>query len=66
MEKQLGNIIEAGVMQGIDGYIILGRPGILYIPLRVQVPNNHRHSQNQYYNDYYPNPKYLIIGSIDP
>ena len=38
----------------------------LIIPLRVQVPNNHILTQNQYYNSYYPNPKYLIIGYMDP
>ena len=36
------------------------------IPLRVQVPNNHILTQNLYYNYYYPNPKYLIIGYMDP
>ena len=34
--------------------------------LRVQVPNNHILTQNQYYNFYYPKPKYLIIGYMDP
>ena len=34
--------------------------------LRVQVPNNHILTQNHYYNSYYPNPKYLIIGYMDP
>ena len=34
--------------------------------LRVQVPNNHILTQNLYYNYYYPNPKYLIIGYMDP
>ena len=33
---------------------------------RVQVPNNHILTQNLYYNYYYPNPKYLIIGYMDP
>ena len=37
-----------------------------YITLRVQVPNNHVLTQNQYYNPYYPNPKYLIVGYMDP
>ena len=36
------------------------------IPLRVQVPNNHILTQNLYYNYYYPNPKYPIIGYMDP
>ena len=36
------------------------------VPLRVQVPNNHTLAQNLYYNYYYPNPKYLIIGYMDP
>ena len=35
------------------------------IPLRVQVPNNHILAQNLYYNYYYPNPKYLIIGYME-
>ena len=34
--------------------------------LRVQVPNNHTLTQNLYYNYYYPRPKYLIIGYMDP
>ena len=33
--------------------------------LRVTVPNNHILTQNLYYNYYYPNPKYLIIGYMD-
>ena len=33
---------------------------------RVQVPNNHILTQDLYYNHYYPNPKYLIIGYMDP
>ena len=31
----------------------------------VQVPNNHILTQKVYYNYYYPNPKYLIIGYMD-
>ena len=34
--------------------------------LRVQVPNNHILTKNLYYNYYYPNPKYVIIGYMDP
>ena len=34
--------------------------------LRVQVPNNHILTQSQHYNQYYPKPKYLIIGYMDP
>ena len=34
--------------------------------LRVQVPNNHILTQNQYYTYYYPKPKNLIIGYMDP
>ena len=35
--------------------------------LRVQVPNNNNIlAQNLYYKCYYPNPKYLIIGYMDP
>ena len=36
------------------------------LPLRVQVPNNHILTQSLYYNPYYPKPKYLIIGYLDP
>ena len=38
----------------------------LKITLRVQVPNNHILTQNLYYNYFYQNPKYLIIGYMDP
>ena len=34
------------------------------VPLFFQVPNNDILTQNLYYNYYYPNPKYLIIGFI--
>ena len=37
-----------------------------YLALRVQVPNNHILTQNLYYQYYYPNPKYLTIGYMDP
>ena len=37
-----------------------------YISLPVQVPDNHILPQNLYYNYYYPIPKYLIIGYLDP
>ena len=37
-----------------------------YISLRVQVCNNHILTRNLYYNHYYPNPKHLIIGYMDP
>ena len=30
------------------------------------MPNNHVLTQNLYYNYYYPNPKYQIIGYMDP
>ena len=36
------------------------------LTLRVQVPNNHILTQNLYYHYYYPNPKYLNIGYLDP
>ena len=36
------------------------------VTLRVQVPNNHILTQILYYNCYYPNPKYLVIGHMDP
>ena len=42
-----------------------GRLGI-EIPLRVHVPSNHILTLNQYYNYYYPKPKDLIIGYMDP
>ena len=29
-------------------------------------PNNHVLNQSMYYNDYCQNPKYQIIGSLDP
>ena len=35
-------------------------------PLRVQVTNNLILTQNLCYNYYYPKPKYLIIGYLDP
>ena len=31
-----------------------------------QVPNSHILTQNLYYKYYYPKPKYLIIGYLDP
>ena len=34
--------------------------------LRVQVLNNHILTQNLYYSYYYPKPKYLILGYLDP
>ena len=34
--------------------------------LRVQVPNTHIPTQKLYYNYYSPNPKYLVIGYMDP
>ena len=34
--------------------------------LRVRVPNNHILTQSLYYNSYYPRPKDLIIGHMDP
>ena len=36
------------------------------VTVRVQVPNNHIPTQNQYYKYYYPESKYLIIGYMDP
>ena len=39
----------------------LGRP-----TRRVQVLNNHILAQNLYHDYYYPNPKYLNIGYLDP
>ena len=36
------------------------------VTLRVQVPNNQILTQNLYYNYYYPKPKYLIVGYMDP
>ena len=37
-----------------------------YFPLRVQVRNNHILTRNEYYNYYYPKPKYLMIEYMDP
>ena len=45
---------------------MLGCQRRLHDALRVQVPNNHILTPNLYYNYYYPNPKYLIIGYMDP
>ena len=42
-------------------WVALGR----VLSLRVQVPNSHILTQNLYYNYYYPDPKYLIIGYMD-
>ena len=47
------------------------RSGVDYdgemLTLTVQVPNNHILTQNLHYNYYYyPNPKYLIFGYMDP
>ena len=39
---------------------------VLDVTLRVQVPNIHILAQNLYYNYHYPNPKYLIVGHLDP
>ena len=36
------------------------------IALRVQVRNSHILTQNLHYNYYYPIPKYLMIGYLDP
>ena len=36
------------------------------VSFRVQVLNNQILTQKQYYNYYYPNPKYPIIGYVDP
>ena len=36
------------------------------LSLRVQVPSNHILTQDLYYSSYYPKPKYLIIGYMDP
>ena len=60
-------------IQGILLYIMvyLAYYGTLWysivgLTLRVQVPNNHILTKNLYYNYYYPKPKYLIIGYLDP
>ena len=37
-----------------------------WVPLRVQVSNNHILTPNLYHNYYYPKTKYLIIGYLDP
>ena len=51
---------------GLRSKIFRGRYFADYIALRVQVPNKYILTQNLYYNCYYPNPKYLIIGYMDP
>ena len=33
---------------------------------RVQVPNSHILASNLYHKHYYPKPKYIIIGYMDP
>ena len=48
--------------RGIKGSKGLGVEGLA---LKVQVPNSHTLTQNLYYY-YYPTPKYLIIGYMDP
>ena len=40
--------------------------GYSIITLKVQVPYNHILTRNLYYNYYCPNPKYQIIGYMDP
>ena len=44
----------------------LGGPPSLIVALGVQVPNNHILTQNLYYNYYYPKPRFLLIGYLDP
>ena len=36
------------------------------LALRVKVPNNHILTQNLHHNSYYPKPKYLAVGYLDP
>ena len=38
----------------------------LGVSLSVRVPINHILTQNLYYDSYYPKPKYLITGYLDP
>ena len=38
----------------------------VYSSLRVQVPNSHILTQDLYYNYQYQNPKYPIIGYMEP
>ena len=40
--------------------------GLPQLPFRVQVFNNDILTQNLEYSYYYPKPKYLIIGYMDP
>ena len=49
---------------GSRNFIVMQASSLL--PLRVQVPNNRILTQNLYYNYYYPKPKYLIVGYLDP
>ena len=39
---------------------------VFFFMVRVQVPNNHILTPNLYYNYYCPDPKYPIIGYMDP
>ena len=55
---------EAAIARGFRGVLMRSCLG-LYNP-KVQVPNNHILTQNLYYNYYYPKPKYLVIGCMDP
>ena len=39
---------------------------VLEFTLKVQILNNHILTQNRDYHSYYPNPKYLLLGYMDP
>ena len=50
----------------LPGTLGLGAEDRFLLTLEVQVPNNHILAQNLYCNYYYPKPKSLIIGYLDP
>ena len=55
-----------GIMEKNKTTTWFNRGGKRHPSLRVQVPNNHIRTQNMYYNDYYPKPKYLIMEYLIP
>ena len=53
-------------MGTVAGFELRAGQPMAVVSLRVQVRNNYILTQNLYYNYYYPKPKYLIIGYLDP
>ena len=62
IETTMDNGDYVGVL--LNSYYATIDGGGVYLTLRVQVPNNCILPQNLYYNSYYPNPKYLVIGYL--